>query len=85
MDVFDIMDFTSAQLEVQVHGVSTPSNDLPTDLQADPMFSHISSHDCPVDRCVFLITTFCSYMNDFLDRQKSNNKALRLGFPPSPA
>jgi hypothetical protein len=43
--------------------------------------SHVLSHDCPVDWCVFPITALCSPMNDFLatDERKSNNKVPWLG------
>ena len=35
MDAFDTLNLTSAQLEV--HDISTPPNDLPTDRQAEPL------------------------------------------------
>ena len=41
--------------------------------------SHVLSHDCPVDRCVFLVTTLCSSMNYFPDRRKPISKSQPLG------
>lgn len=38
MDAFDTLDFTSAlaSAQLEVHGISTLPNNLPTDFQEDP-------------------------------------------------